>query len=942
MVKSENSEKNAEEELTDKYKMLLNLISEGYFYAKVITNTEGNTIDYQYIDANDSYEKITGIKKEDILGKKATEVYPGIENDPGDWINFYGNVALTGRSAELEQYSALTDKWFHISTYSPQKGFFISIFEDITKRRQAEESLKKSEQILTDTIASITDYIYSIDQDWRFIYINEISAKKLGYKSTELIGKNIWKISPIAAGTIVEKEFRKAMYKREVRSFEWKNKYTGLYREFTVYPSIEGITVYSKDITEHKKAEIKIYELLEKTRQYAEELQVSNEELQSTTEELYASNEELQATTEELRLTNKELTESETRFRSLFESSLDAILLTMPDGNVLAANPAAQKLFGMNEEDFIKTGREGLVVHDKRLERAIRERAEKGKVFAELTHKRKDGSTFIGETSSGVFTDADGYLKTSMIIRDLTEHKKAEEALKESERLYRSIAKNFPNGVIYIFDRDLRYLVAEGQALDLVNLSSESLEGKTVYELGDEIQGYTESRFKRVLNGEKLHFETNYRGRIFSSEYIPIKNEKGIIERGMVIALDVSDLKKAEEALNRERIRLQTIIENLPVGIYIGDKNGKGIFVNEAFYKIWGTNAPIPGSIDEYREYKGWFADTGKLIEPEEWPASLALKGESVSYAADIQTFNGKKASIIISAVPIIDDKDNINGNLVVIQDITSRREMEEELRESRDNLELKVQERTIELNVLIDELKRSNEELQQFAYVSSHDLQEPLRTIANFTQLIERRYKDKLDSDADEFIDYIVDAAKRMQQLINDLLQYSRVTTKGKEFQLVNVNEVLDNVLQNLKMSIDENNTEIIVHELPTVIADDSQLIQLFQNLIGNAIKFRKPNEAPIIHISARKDENKNEYLFSVTDNGIGMEPQYAERIFTIFQRLHTRDEYEGTGIGLSIAKRIVERHGGQIWIESKYGKGSTFYFTIPFGSYENWECTS
>ncbi|MGZ7210526.1 MAG: ATP-binding protein, partial [Methanobacterium sp.] len=263
------------------------------------------------------------------------------------------------------------------------------------------------------------------------------------------------------------------------------------------------------------------------------------------------------------------------------------------------------------------------------------------------------------------------------------------------------------------------------------------------------------------------------------------------------------------------------------------------------------------------------------------------------------------------------------------------KHEMESKLRANEkwlyNTLELKVQERTAELDMVINELKRSNEELQQFAYVSSHDLQEPLRTISSFTQLLQRRYKDKLDDDADEFIEYIVDAAKRMQQLINDLLEYSRVTTKEKEFKTVNINEILDIVLSNLKISIDEDNVEIIYDELPNVTADELQLVQLFQNLIGNAIKFRKVDEPPKIHIYCHKDKEKNEYVFSVADNGIGIEKQYIDRIFVIFQRLHTIDVYKGTGIGLSVAKKIVERHGGHMWVESEFGVGSSFYFTIP-----------
>jgi PAS domain S-box-containing protein len=267
----------------------------------------------------------------------------------------------------------------------------------------------------------------------------------------------------------------------------------------------------------------------------------------------------------------------------------------------------------------------------------------------------------------------------------------------------------------------------------------------------------------------------------------------------------------------------------------------------------------------------------------------------------------------------------------MAVVDITEQKKLDEELRKSHDNLELKVQERTTEMEILIEELKRSNEELQQFAYVASHDLQEPLRTISSFTQLLDRRYHNKLDEDADEFINYIVEAAKRMQQMILDLLEYSRVMTKGEKFKETDATEALDTALFYLKGAIKDCNVEVTPDKLPTVMADQSQLTKVFQNLISNAIKFRKHNEPSKIHISARKDKEKNEYVFSVQDNGIGMDPQYAERIFTIFQRLHTLDEYRGTGIGLSIVKRIIERHGGHVWVESELGKGSTFYFTLP-----------
>jgi light-regulated signal transduction histidine kinase (bacteriophytochrome) len=274
----------------------------------------------------------------------------------------------------------------------------------------------------------------------------------------------------------------------------------------------------------------------------------------------------------------------------------------------------------------------------------------------------------------------------------------------------------------------------------------------------------------------------------------------------------------------------------------------------------------------------------------------------------------------------------------------------------ARAAAELERQQAEAELQHQKQDLARSNAELQQFAYVASHDLQEPLRMVTSYLELLERRYKGQLDPKADQFIAYAVDGAVRMQTLINALLSYSRIGTREQLFEPVNCAEVLQDVLTNLQITIAQNNALITHDRLPQVSGDRTQLTQLFQNIINNGIKFRR-EETPHIHLGVTRLSDK--WLFSIRDNGIGIESQYIDRIFVIFQRLHSRSEYPGTGIGLAICKKIVERHGGKLWVESQTdakaantlatstqahntqahntqaGQGSTFYFTLPIRSH-------
>ncbi len=370
---------------------------------------------------------------------------------------------------------------------------------------------------------------------------------------------------------------------------------------------------------------------------------------------------------------------------------------------------------------------------------------------------------------------------------------------------------------------------------------------------------------------------------------------------------DFTERKRVEDAWHESEARFRAIFEQSFHGVVqVISKTGKIVLVNQKYCDITGY------SHDELLQ-----TSFQSIIHPDDLQADRdniqhLVAGETQGFALEKRYYH-KKGHIVwvnLTVSPIWLPGQEPTYHIAVVEDISARKQMEERLATTRADFE------------------RSNQELEQFAYVASHDLQEPLRMVASYTQLLGQRYEGQLDDKAQKYIGYAVDGAVRMQRLINDLLEYSRVNTRARPTETVDAEKTLDEVKKNLAASLLENQATVTHDDLPAISVDATQFMQLLQNLIGNAIKFHR-EEAPQIHISAR--DLGHEWLFSVRDNGIGFEAKYAERIFVIFQRLHTRQEYPGTGIGLALCKRIVERHNGKIWCESVSGQGATFYFTIP-----------
>ncbi len=618
----------------------------------------------------------------------------------------------------------------------------------------------------------------------------------------------------------------------------------------------------------------------------------------------------------------KHLAQMEGRYRGLLEAAPDAMVVVNQGGDIVLLNLQAEKQFGYSRDELLGQ-RVKNIIPDGFAERLIADGtrtaaealAQQIGTGIELIGRRKDGSEFPIEIMLSPLENSEGILVTAA-IRNISVRRAAEKHLAQMEGRYRGLLEAAPDAMVVVNQRG-DIVLLNVQAEKQFGYSRDELLGQQVKNIipegfaerliADGTRTATEALAQQIGTGIEL-IGRRKDGSEFPIEIMlsPLENSEGTLVTAAI--RNISVRKAAEKHLMQMEGRYRGLLEAAPDAMVVVNQSGDIVLLNVQAEKQFGYRR------DEL------LGQRVKNIIPEGFAERLiadALRSTEDALAQQIGTGieltarrkNGSEFPIEIMLSPL----ESATGVLVTaaIRDITARKNAEAHLLEN------------------VEELSRSNKELGQFAYIASHDLQEPLRMVASYTQLLSRRYKGKLDSDADEFIAFAVDGASRMQRLIQDLLAYSRVGTKGSEMVEVSSEEALQQAVLNLRSAIEESGALVTHDPLPSVLADEMQLTQLFQNLVGNAIKYQNPG-IPRIHISATTNGGKK-WTFSVQDNGLGIDPQYFERIFGMFQRLHKREEFAGTGIGLAICKKIVERHGGNITVESQVGQGSTFRFALP-----------
>jgi len=627
------------------------------------------------------------------------------------------------------------------------------------------------------------------------------------------------------------------------------------------------------------------------------------------------------------KVADKHLFQMEARYRGLLEAAPDAMVVVNEAGEIVLLNLQAEKQFGYRRDELVGQAVRS-IIPEGFAERLIADGARSAAealaqqigTGIELVGRRRDGGEFPIELMLSPLESDDGVLVTAA-IRDISVRKNAEEHLVQMEARYRGLLEAAPDAMVVVNGAGeivLLNLQAEKQfgyhRDELVGQPVKNIipEGFAERLLTDGARTAAEALAQQIGTGIEL-IGHRKDGADFPIELMlsPLESVDGTLITAAI--RNVSARKDAQEALRASEERLRLAVELAEMGTWIWNMETDTISWSDQFHSIFGLTSNeamtfdvMFGAVhpDDRAVLEQNLRNTLTLHVPYDIEFRVVWSDSTVRWIASRGGVRRSPEGVALA----------MQGTVV---DITGRKAAQEAAR----------QREALERTAL--ELTRSNDDLQQFAYVAAHDLQEPLRMVSSYTQLLANRYKGQLDADADTYIEFAVDGAHRMQHLIEDLLAYCQVGTAGHNLRETSTEDALARALINLRGAIDESGGAVTHDPLPTLVADPAQLTQLFQNIVGNAIKYRGA-APPCVHVSANKSA-EGEWIFSMRDNGLGIDPRYFEKIFLMFQRLHGRSEFSGTGIGLSLCKKIAERHQGRMWVESGPGAGSTFYLALP-----------
>jgi PAS domain S-box-containing protein len=865
-----------------------------------------------FTGANPSADRILNINHSDLVGKQIEEAFPGL---PGtNIVEIYKQVARTGKGWKSEKvdYDHGNIKGaFEVFAFQTSPGHIVVSFADITERILATEKtdalLKKVEEEkdrFAALVNSMSDEVWFADNNKKFVLANPSARKEfaLGESTNDIdiqkMADSMEVFRPdgtprppeeapplraLAGETVINmEEIVRVPSTGQLR-----------YRQVSATPvrgeggDVIGSVSVVRDITDRKNAE----KVLKSTSEYLEKL-------------FAYANAPIIVWDTSFRIT---------RFNRAFER-----MTGLAAGEVIGKDLSILFPEGSKEESLELIAK---TLSGERWE------------SVEIPILRSDGSTRVALWNSANVYEEDGKTLAATIAQgqDITERKEAEAELQEymsilersnadleiAKGRLETLISSMPVGVL-ITDTSGKFLVVNESLRKIWGGDIPLLQDFTEY---SELKAWWADTGKQVTPdqwpvSEAMRSGTEITGHIFNirrfdgtrgtiiASALPLRDADGKTVAGAAFAQDISELKRTEKTIREERNKLKFILNSLPVAVGVTDAAGRFVIINRHMNTIWGADMTRLDRTSATR-WVGYDPKTGDHLRPEDWPIARAMRDVTTvgPTEIDIVGFDKKKRTILATALPMLAEDGRLTGGLVAYVDITSQKNVE-------------------------TELARSNAQLQNFAYVASHDLKEPLRTISGFLEILAMDYGNTLDDTAKDYISRAVSASMRLHNMIDDLLTFSRLETKRYPLSKVDLNNAVRLAVTDLSQSIHDHRAKVYSDSLPSVMVDEQQIATVFRNLIDNAVKFHG-SEPPRVKISARRLTNAWEISFS--DNGIGIDPAFYGKMFRMFTRLHTRKEYPGNGIGLAMCRKIIEAHGGRIWVESKAGLGATFSFTLP-----------